>query len=166
MSQGSSLPKGHAVHPASHRGSDGVSFGMEIEAFDKSVGADELPIALAAGAVDPDGDRFGRVALRVETVEVGPGVVDDLPTVGVREAGIEILAVGVAGETPSSRGAGVEVAGALMVGHKINTRSDPHRRSEVRFKFYERAEGAIAGAVDPQCPGGTSPVSFPAGWIV
>ncbi len=87
---------------------------------------------------------------------------DDHAPIRVREAGVEFLEVGMTGKTAAGRGAGVEVAGAFVIGDEVNAGSDPHRGGQVSLERDERAVGAAALAIDPESPGRSASITFPA----
>jgi hypothetical protein len=58
-------------------------------------------------------------------------VVDQPAAIAAEVAGVVILVIGVAAEVAARRGAGVDVANALVIGEEVDPIADPARAGEI-----------------------------------
>ena len=98
-------------------------------------------------------------------MEVGAGVEDNGASVRTRKAHVEFFQVGVAGQAPSGGGARIQVSHALVIGDEVDSRSDPHGRSEVPLELDQEVISSAAFPIDPKGSSRASPIALPAGGI-
>ena len=159
------LPQRHREELPPGLEGDGVPGGVEGEVALVPVGGHELAGPLHPRAVEVDPDPVPLVGGGVVEPDLGGVLVDDPGAVGLGEAGVVLVVVGVAAEVaPVGRGR-VEVADPLVVGQEPDPVADPHRGGGVAGQAEESAEVAVAPPVDPQVAGGAAPVALPPGGV-
>ena len=92
------LPQGHGEQLPPGLEGDGVAGGVEGEVAQVPVGGHELAGALHPRAVEVDPDPVPLVRGRVVEPDLGGVLVDDAGAVGLGEAGVVLVVVGVAAE--------------------------------------------------------------------
>jgi len=156
------LPQRHREQPASRDERGRVAVRVEVQTFEVPRRRNELLVARGTGASDADVEALAATTARVEHVEVGAGVVDDPPAVGLGETDVEVLVVRVAPQPFAVWIHRVEVAVALVVGEEPDARADPHRRREVARQVDQLRVLPVAIAIDPESAGGAAAVALPA----
>ena len=105
---------------------DGMAGGVQGEVAEVTVGGHELAVALHPGAVQVDLDPVPLVGGGVVDPDLGGVLVDDPAAVGLGEAGVVLVVVGVATQVGAVGLGRVEVADSLVVGQEPDPRSPIH----------------------------------------
>ena len=109
---------------------------------------------------DLDLARLGGVRA-VQHPDVAGHVVDDPLAVRRGVPGVPAVVIGVPPDPSPVQGAGVDVAGALVVGQEEQPVADQHRAGQLtRQVRQDPGERPLAGG-DPHLAGGTAPVALP-----
>ena len=154
----------HGERPAPHPHGDVGALGVDGVGLQPARRVDEPTRPLGPGRAQPQVDALGTgIGERIQPPHVPTGGVDDRRAVGVGEAGVEVVVVGVATQVPAVEVARVDVADAVVVGDEPDPITDQHGGGDVARQVGQQPlEGPGPVTVQPQVAGGATAVPLPA----
>ena len=174
------IPVGQPVHGSANLDRAGPPAMVDGQRADVVLARDQArrPAARGRAERDVEPDRLGRLQI-IEQPQLATTRVDDPLPVGAGLPRVPALVVGVPPQVATVQRAGVDVAGALVVGKEREPPADDHRAGElgrqVREHAPERARDPVSRArctgnnrrrgADPQASGRATAVALPVGRI-
>ncbi len=103
----------------------------------------------------------------VQNPDVAGHVVHDPLPVGRRVPGVQAIMIGMPGDATAIQRAGIDVAGALVIGQEKQPPADEHRAGQLAIEVGEHPgeQGVLVGG-RPQLAAGAAPVSLPVRHLV